>query len=488
MPTHAPGRTMRSLSARARLVGLLSLCLALALAGSVAIVAAVLFSRADARVADELSHEAAKLRAHVTTALDPRTGGGYTDVDALLSAYLRTNVPDSDETFFTVVAGVASHRSPYPPRARLDRDAALVKRAAAATVPEHWQAESSAGPVQVAAIPVVLPADGRQATFVIAKFTADERRHAWESTWIVAGVGGLALLLATIANWFVAGHILAPIRQVRATAQSISESDLSGRIEVRGTDDVAALAGTVNAMLDRLESAFVGQREFLHDVGHELRTPLTIMRGHLELMGDDPVEQAATLGLVIDEIERMDRLVGDLTILAQADEPGFVTVARVHPADLVAEVIAKARALGDRRWMIDHVADTEFLGDEQRLTQALMQLISNAVDHTAPGQTIAIGSLIEDGRLRLWVRDEGTGIRRADLDRIFDRRARGKGERRASGSGLGLSIVTSIAHAHDGTVDLASSPGAGATFTLDLPLRTVSQAEPNRPTAEEESP
>lgn len=458
-------------SARARLVGLMSFSLALALAGSVAIVAAVLFNRADARVADELGHEAAKLRAYVETASDPAAGRPYTDVDALLTAYLRTNVPDADEAFFTVIDGFAARRSPYPPPARLDLQPEVVAWAAASASPRDQVMASPAGDAHLAAIPVAVPSDRRTATFVVAKFVADERRHAVEASWILAVVGGLALVLATLANWFIAGRILAPIRQVRATAQSISESDLSGRIEVTGSDDVAALAGTVNAMLDRLETAFVGQREFLHDVGHELRTPLTIMRGHLELMGDDPAEQRETLGLVIDEIERMDRLVGDLTTLARSEEPGFVRPGRVHPADLVAEVMAKARPLGERRWVIDHVADEAFTGDEQRLTQALMQLISNAVAHTGDGQTIAVGSLADGDRLRLWVRDEGTGVTREDAARIFERRSRGAAEPRRTGTGLGLAIVSSIAAAHGGHVDLDSAPGAGATFTLDLPLR-----------------
>ncbi|QIK72128.1 HAMP domain-containing protein [Propioniciclava coleopterorum] len=465
------------MSARARLVGLMSFSLALALAGSVAIVAAVLFNRGDARVAEELGHEATKLRAYVGTAVDPATGSAYTDVDALLTAYLRTNVPDADETFFTVIDGAAARRSPYQPPTRLDLQPEVVAWAAAERLPRDRMVDAPVGQAYVAAMPVEVPADPRAATFVIAKFTADERRHAVEATWILAVVGGLALVLATLANWFIAGRILAPIRQVRTTAQSISESDLSGRIEVTGQDDVAALAATVNAMLDRLETAFVGQREFLHDVGHELRTPLTIMRGHLELMGDDPAEQRETLGLVIDEIERMDRLVGDLSVLAQSEEPGFVRLDRVHPADLVAEVMAKARPLADRRWVIDHVADATFLGDEQRLTQALMQLISNAAAHTGPGQTIGIGSLVEGDRLRLWVRDEGTGVTREDAERIFDRRTRGAGEARRTGTGLGLSIVSSIAQAHDGHVDLTSAPGAGATFTLDLPLRPVDPSE-----------
>ncbi|WP_301484074.1 cell wall metabolism sensor histidine kinase WalK [Intrasporangium sp.] len=451
----------------------MSLALALALAGLVALVSAVLFSRADATLADELTHEAAKLRTYAASALDPATGKPYEDVDAFLAAFLRTNVPDFDETFFSVVDGAAAQRSPFPPPTRLDLDPAIVEWAAAAHEPGTRVVPTAVGPVHLAAIPVQVEADPREAALVIGVFARGERQTARDTTVLLALSAGAALLLASGASWFVAGRILAPIRLVRSTAQQISESDLSRRIDVRGDDDVAALARTFNSMLDRLEAAFTGQRAFLHDIGHELRTPLTIVRGHLELMSDDPDELEETRGLVLDEIDRMHRLVDDLTTLAASEEPGFVRLGLVDAAHLTIEVVAKARPLGDRRWLVDHLAETDFPGDEHRLTQALMQLIANAMKHTSDGQTIAVGSSVAGDRIRLWVRDEGTGVPREEMSRIFERHTRGAGESGRSGSGLGLAIVTSIAQGHNGRVELTSAPGAGATFTLELPLGAV---------------
>jgi signal transduction histidine kinase len=136
--------------------------------------------------------------------------------------------------------------------------------------------------------------------------------------------------------------------------------------------------------------------------------------------------------------------------------------------------VAKARLLTTaRRWAVAAVADATIVADGQRLTQALMQLATNAVQHTAEGDRIAIGSAVRDGRVLLWVQDSGEGIAPADQERIFDRFTRGAGTGRTEGAGLGLAIVASIAAAHGGSVRVDSLPGAGATFTLDLPARLI---------------
>lgn len=449
------------------------LVVALTLTTSVVIVSRVLLTRVDSRMAEEITHEGEKLRAFATTALDPTTGVAYRSVDDLLAAYLRTNIPNANETFFSVVDGRAAHRSPYPPPARLDLDAALVRRVAAAGEPISMTIESNAGPVVLGVFPLRLVGDSRPAALAVGQFARGPQQEAWDVIRILIVVSLLALLAAALVSWFVAGRVLAPIRLVRRTAQQISESDFSRRIEVSGTDDVAALAATFNDMLDRLQSAFATQRQFLNDAGHELRTPLTVIRGHLELMDEDPDERRETLAIVIDEIERMNRLVDDLTVLAQTDEPDFLHPGPVNPAHVVIEAVAKARALGDRRWVVDEACDAQVLADDHRLTQALMQLITNAVAHTSDGDLIGVGAALDGDRLLLWVRDRGSGIAETDVDRIFDRFVRGTNDGSSPGRGLGLSIVESIARAHGGRVRLENHPGQGATFTLDLPVRSA---------------
>ncbi|PZF81771.1 sensor histidine kinase [Jiangella anatolica] len=231
------------------------------------------------------------------------------------------------------------------------------------------------------------------------------------------------------------------------------------------------MARAFNAMLDRLEAAFRSQRIFVQDASHELRDPLTICRGHLELLTDDPADQRATVALVLDELGRIGRIVDDLQVLADADQPDFVRPAPVDLGELTVELLAKAGALGPRRWELDAVGAGTVLADRHRLTEAVLNLAHNAVNHTRGDQVVAVGSSRTDDEWRLWVRDTGTGVAAADRDRIFERFARGAGSRRTyQGAGLGLAIVALIAQAHGGRVELASRPGHGSTFTIVVPL------------------
>jgi signal transduction histidine kinase len=222
-------------------------------------------------------------------------------------------------------------------------------------------------------------------------------------------------------------------------------------------------------MLDRLESAFATQRRFLDDAGHELRTPITIVRGHLELMGDQPDERRETLALVIDELDRMSRLVDDVLTLAKAERPDFLDRETVDVAALTREIHAKAAAIAPRDWRLAGTGRGVIVADRQRLTQALVQLAQNAVQHTGEGDAIALSSSVAAGRARFCVRDWGPGVPAADRERIFERFGRRAAARR-EGAGLGLAIVRAIAEAHGGRVELESAPGQGATFTVEVPV------------------
>lgn len=279
--------------------------------------------------------------------------------------------------------------------------------------------------------------------------------------------------------------MLAPIRLVRQTAERIGESDLTERLEVAGTDDVAALAHTFNSMLDRLESAFTTQRRFLDEVAHELRTPITVIRGTLELVEDGADDPAATRALVVDELDRMTRIVEDLLLLAKAERPDFLAFGETNLTDLVVDVVAKARALGNRHWRVAQVSEATLFIDGQRLTQALMQLVANAVRHTRAGDLIEVGSQLREGRLLLWVRDAGPGVGPQDRERIFERFAQAGRVVSADGSspgiGLGLAIVLEIAQAHGGTAWVEDAEGGGARFVIALPAHTSWQKGHHEP-------
>ncbi|MFF4616433.1 sensor histidine kinase [Nonomuraea jabiensis] len=460
------------MSARARIVGWMLAVVGLALAVSIFATWTILLARLDDRTNLELSNEAEKLRRYAATARDPETGRTITDIGELLTGYLALNAPDRWETFFSIVDGKAHKITAIPPPVRLDIDDTLVARLATTTKPGGGEIESPKGTVHYAVIPVTVKADPRPGHFVVA-ILYDRHRDEIVDAMRVLGLSALAALgLAGAAGWFVAGRVLAPVRLIGQTAEQISDStDLTRRLDVPGDDDVAALAATFNHMLDRLENAFVVQRHFMDDAGHELRTPITVIRGHLELMSDDPRDRAETLALVTDELDRMNRIVEDLLTLARAEQPGFLDIHDVEVADLTVSVVAKARALGTRRWRVDEVAEARVPADRQRLTQALMQLVANAVRHTTDDDLIAVGSAVRDGWVELWVRDSGPGVAPAERERIFGRFVRGAGRTVTyEGAGLGLAIVRSIAEAHGGNVKVTEAQGGGARFVMSIPL------------------
>ena len=457
------------ISARARILGWMLVLVALAVGASIVVARSVLIARLDERLDRELAQEVSKFRDFAGEYEGPA------DVGVLLARYLREKVPDHNETFFSIVDGRAARRVAAPTPARIDTDRALVRRLAGAARPAYGWADTPAGRARYAVAPISVPGDPRPGQLVAVEFRDLERAEVDESILVLVLVGVGALVLAGAGGYFIAGRVLAPVRLVRTTAERIGETDLTRRIEVRGNDDVAQLARTFNGMLDRLSDAFAAQRRFLDDAGHELRTPITVIRGHLEVMGDDAADRDRTMRLVMGELDRMKRIVDDLLLLAKAQQPDFVRAGPVELADLTVEVLANARVLGDRRWRLDELAEETVRADGERLTQALMQLTHNAVAHTRPGDLIEIGSAVRDDRVELWVRDSGPGVDPGVRERIFDRFARADGAASGEGAGLGLAIVSSIAEAHGGRVRLDSTPDQGAKFTLDLPLRTLEE-------------
>ena len=278
-----------------------------------------------------------------------------------------------------------------------------------------------------------------------------------------------------VAAWLIAGRILRPLRDVDDTARSITDTDLSRRIPDRGGegDEFGDLVQTINGMLDRVEAAVSAQRRFSDDAGHELRTPITIVRGHLDVLNPtDPDDVKSTVALVDDELDRMNRIVSDLLLLARAEQPSFLHPKLVDVGTLTRDVFEKLGALGDREFILQAVEEMTAVLDAQRITQALLALADNACRYTSDGDRIGLGSAREKGLLKFWVSDSGPGIGDDDRARIFERFSRGRpGGKRSDSAGLGLAIVRAIAVAHGGNVRLDSVAGHGATFTVLVPIR-----------------
>lgn len=476
MPTpEEPGRpSPRLVSIRLRLLLLVLTLVALSLAIAGLTAFALERSRVEQRVTATLQRDASEFITLAGQGRDPATGTPFTSAGALVRASMQYRVLSASEGELGILNGRVRWLAPEGVGVRLEADSAFVD----AVLPMAAKATTTLdsittpdGRYRFLVIPVVADGSDERAGLVRAFDLDEEFAHVNRTYATFALVGLGALLLVGGVTWLVAGRLLEPVAWLRQAAEQIGQEDLTRRIPVRGHDDLSALTVTVNSMLDRLEAAVRDQRDLLDDVGHELRTPITIVRGHLELMdAADPADVAGTRALAIDELDRMRLLVDDLLLLATAGRPDFVRPVPTDVGRLTDETLEKARGLGDRRWQLDELADVTVDLDPQRITQAWLQLAANAVQYSEPGTVVGLGSRAGRDAVSLWVRDSGVGVDPADHDRIVRRFGRGTAAVRThEGAGLGLAIVASIAHAHGGRLDVASTPGVGSTFTIVLP-------------------
>ena len=460
-------RSRSSVTVRTRITATVALLVLAGLVLAGVVVQTIESTRLDRQLADATAQEFAQFRKLQEGGVDPTTGDPFPDVESMVRLYLQRTVPDDDELLVGWWDDAARVQSPAWDEVS---GSTVLADAVRRLLPTNGteRVDSPYGELEVSVQGV--RQGGRTGALVVVRFLDRARAGLHETMRTYAIVAALALLVVTGMAAWVSGRLLAPLRTLRETADDISGTDLSRRLPVSGNDDITALTRTFNGMLDRPEAAFVGQREFLDDAGHELRTPLTVLRGHLELLDEgSPEEVAETRELLLDETDRMSRLVGDLILLAKSDRPDFLRTREVDLGPLTRDLATKARGLGDREWVLDGVADHRLVADEQRLTQAVLQLADNAVKHTRVGDTVALGSSYGHGVVRLWVRDTGPGVPPEDRHRIFERFGRGAVPPGDEGFGLGLSIVGAIARAHGGAVTVEDVRPTGARFVISLP-------------------
>lgn len=472
--TSAPVRAWRRWSVRTRVLASVIAVSALGMVVTGGTAWLIQDRLVSARVSDSLTQEVAEFRTLATEGIDPETGEPFASVERLLRVALQRNVPDRNETYLTILDGEPLEFDGGGNRPiRLEDEPQVLEAAADVTAMGAVvirDVSTSVGPARLAIVPVSIEAGEATGSYIMAYALNGERDDLFRlaRTYLVASV--ISLAVVAVVGWLVAGRLLRPLRSLREATQRISETDLSERLPVQGNDDVSELTRTYNSMLDRLESALDTQRLFLDDAGHELRTPLTIVRGHVELLdADDPAEVEETRALLLDEIDRMGRMVEDLILLSKSQRPDFVIPDIVELAPFTSEVFDKVRTLGEREWTTASVGDGQFVADAQRLTQALVELAHNAVKFSPPGSRISLGTRLDGDEVRLWVTDEGAGLEPAEVDHVFERFARASSGRGIDGSGLGLSIVSAIASAHGGRVDVRTSVGTGSTFTVVVP-------------------
>ncbi|TMF61627.1 MAG: HAMP domain-containing histidine kinase [Chloroflexi bacterium] len=300
--------------------------------------------------------------------------------------------------------------------------------------------------------------------------------------FLIAG-GILSLLGAGLASWLVAGRALRPLDAMASTAEDIGRTqDLGRRLPEGGpNDEVGRLQRSFNQMLrqledayQRLRSALMVQRRFVADASHELRTPLTTIRGNVGLLlkRDDITgeDRMAALNDIAGESERMSRMVQDLLTLARADAGYHLEKAPIDLLPIVQDVARQAHTLRPlRRIELLDGAPAPVHGNADAIRQLLWILIDNAMNHTNPDGRIQVRLVPGSGAATLVVSDDGPGIPRQDLERIFERFYQSDASRSGEGTGLGLAIARWIAQEHGGRVFAANNPQGGAAFTVELP-------------------
>ena len=397
-------------------------------------------------------------------------------LSVMLDGFIGSSLPEDDNFFIALIDDEVYRTNPIFLPDYINSESALMDRWSQMEGYNEGQQmadDPTVGQVLYVVEPLVVNGVTR-GQFVITHLSAGEEQEALLGFYTFAQVVSGLLVLALLLAWFLTGRLLRPVKDLADTARAINETDLSGRIEVVGTGELAELAATFNAMMNRLQRSFESQRNFINDAGHELRTPITIIQGHLELMGDDPDEQAETVDIVIDELDRMGRLVNDLILLVKSEHPNFLRIETVAVEELATDVFTKAQTLAERDWQLSVETTVRIVADPQRLTGALLNLLKNAGQITQLGDLIELGCRRRDSQVEFWVKDTGAGIPVSEQVRVFDRFARVQyTQRRSDGSGLGLAIVRAIAEAHGGQVGLSSQPRVGSIFTLTLPIEQV---------------
>ena len=288
--------------------------------------------------------------------------------------------------------------------------------------------------------------------------------------------GPLALILASLAGYGLAGAALRPIEAMRRRAADISASSLDDRLPVpASSDEVSRLGETLNEMLTRISDGLARERRFVADASHELRTPLALLKTELELAlrrARSTDELEAAIRSAAEDTERLSRIADDLLLLARAEQ-GRVPLRR-EPVDVsdVLETVAgrfQPRAQSERRDLSVTTDDDPLVvsADRVLLEQALANMVDNAFTHGAGRVTLM--SEQRNGSAELHVLDDGTGFPADFLDRAFERFSRGQ-KPQADGTGLGLAIVQTIADAHEGYARAANANGGGADVWITLSL------------------
>jgi two-component system, OmpR family, sensor kinase len=305
----------------------------------------------------------------------------------------------------------------------------------------------------------------------------DRTLHSLATTLLSAGF--VVIVIASGIGWILSGITLRPIHRITQTAQKIGEErDFTQRVDYTGPpDEVGQLANTFNSMLGRLQEAYKKvehslqmQRDFVADVSHELRTPLTTLRGNLGLLrhAPPPEEQTDILNDMVDESDRLIRLVNDLLQLARADAGRNLAKETVNVSTILDESCRQAHLLDPTRSIdLDAAGNLNVAGDRDAIKQVILIALDNAIKHSAGN--VELTAKRNGSQVEIKVQDFGEGIAIDKLEHVFDRFYRGNDSTMLPGFGLGLSIAKSLMDAMNGSISLSSAPNEGTIVRIVFP-------------------
>jgi heavy metal sensor kinase len=329
----------------------------------------------------------------------------------------------------------------------------------------------------------VLSADevvgGQRVVLHVARPEAPLQDQMREIVMVLGLLLPIAVLIAVFGGFMLARKALLPIARMADQAKRISAERLGERMPiVNPKDEVGRLGQAFNDTLVRLERAFIQLRRFTADASHELRTPLTALRsvGEVGLRNErDVAGHREVIGSMLEEVDRMTRLVDALLLLARSDGGALVLApSSLDLADLARDVVASLAVLAEDKHLQVEVMASEparVAGDATLLRQVLVNLVHNAIRHSPEGGSITIGFATGDGVVQCDVRDSGPGIPPEHRARLFERfyRVDDARTRRSGGAGLGLALARSVVELHGGSIGLVDDPRPGAWFRMQLP-------------------
>ena len=425
------------------------------------------------RVDLEILQQLNELELLATTGINPNTGEPFQNSDALLETFLVRRISSENETMFSTIDSMVTFRSPGNSILRVDKDATFLDVVNQVELPTLDTYISDLGELRYGVYPI-LGLDSKMGRLIVVT-NLDKELDSTNTLFRNLSLGLFVLFALTggILSVIVK-RLLSPIAELTSQAQKVNKDNFIRQLKfetARVDDEITQLGQEFNNMLSRLESSFTDQQRFIDDAGHELRTPLTILKGHIELMQREGYSEQS-VAIIEDEVNRMTRLVQDLQSLTKATQPNFVQFSSFSADVFIKELQEKAQSVYSNPIEIAEYVELQIRGDKQRLTQALLQLIENAVKYSPERSKITLGMKVQNDEAIFFVKDLGSGISDDAKSQVFSRFFQidnTHSPQDSGGVGLGLSIVKAIVDAHRGTIRILDNHPEGTIFEMRIP-------------------